>query len=447
MSTDLNSEAERERNKQILVELKPGIIIGKDDFMSDIDLLPLATVEDVMKLELSEIAWEKERRGQTLYYNYTGGSTSASKCVCISHEMACYEVQKGYPSICTIPSDGRVLQHTSCYWGASCLGQLSYWLAFQCTLVVVEDGQKDVGALKNILNKFGVTVIGVVPSVLDALTPQDCRTVATIFTWGEALATSTVETWTRDNSAKIYDLLISTEYWLSLYREPPAQSFKVLPDVIVSIRSDQKVVDSGNVGELFLAGPMVTKMGYVNQDTPFMSFHDCDCEQRFYGTKDLVRMVEKDLKFCGRADEYAKVGGKWVDMNAVETQLGAIAKECATVWDPIRRIRHVCLVLREGDAAKVWSAGRICPKDSCIHVFSELPRHAVTNKVDRRKLLEMATPSNVKTPRILFERMLKLVPDHRLAVALATWNRKDETAKLLRSWSRKCMRTAGNRSY
>lgn len=49
-----------------------------------------------------------------LYYCYTGGTTSASRCVKITHRMALHEL-KTYPAVAKLGTNDRVLQQHSVY--------------------------------------------------------------------------------------------------------------------------------------------------------------------------------------------------------------------------------------------------------------------------------------------------------------------------------------------
>ena len=62
-------------------------------------------------------------------------------------------------------------------------------------------------ALKASVQRHGATVLGVVPSGLDAMQPAELPTVRWIFTWGEALPAALGQKW-RQN-ARVVELLIS----------------------------------------------------------------------------------------------------------------------------------------------------------------------------------------------------------------------------------------------
>ena len=58
----------------------------------------------------------------------------------------------------------------------------------------------------------GATVLGVVPSALDALQPAELPTARWIFTWGEALPAALGQKW-RQNK-RVVELLISSWGWI-----------------------------------------------------------------------------------------------------------------------------------------------------------------------------------------------------------------------------------------
>ncbi|CAK0832411.1 unnamed protein product, partial [Prorocentrum cordatum] len=145
---------------------------------------------------------------RTLCYMFTGG-TQRTKIVEVTHAMLLHENRaygglwrpRAHPAV--------VLGHTSVYWGASALGQLSIALAFAGTVVWAEVTEVD--DLRRCISEEGVTVLGVVPDHLDLLAPQvpatDLPSVEVVFTWGERLPRRLAERWRGHPRAVVRELL------------------------------------------------------------------------------------------------------------------------------------------------------------------------------------------------------------------------------------------------
>ena len=115
---------------------------------------------------------------------------------------------------------------------------------------------------------------------------------------------------------------------------------------------------TGPVGELLIAGPMVgSYFSAAKNERAFVQIGT----KKFFRTSDLMRFSHPDaastapssppktaiaLQYCGRADDYVKLGGKWVDLGETKNQvLGAGARDCCIVWDPELLQRHCWLVM------------------------------------------------------------------------------------------------------
>lgn len=162
---------------------------------------------------------------------FTGG-TRRTKAVQVTHEMLLHE-RATYREVWA-PSGGPpvVLAHTSVYWGASALGQLSIALAHGGACVWTE--VRETPALLDCILQERVTVLGLVPDQLDVLSAEPTRElpgVECVFTWGERLPRLVAERWRGHPRAALRELLIATEYWLSLWADPLGSSPGVLRTV------------------------------------------------------------------------------------------------------------------------------------------------------------------------------------------------------------------------
>eukprot|EP00929_Paragymnodinium_shiwhaense_P096393 TRINITY_DN57970_c0_g1_i1.p1 TRINITY_DN57970_c0_g1~~TRINITY_DN57970_c0_g1_i1.p1 ORF type:complete len:1517 (+),score=342.69 TRINITY_DN57970_c0_g1_i1:172-4722(+) len=363
---------------------------------------------------------------EVLCYNYTGGTTKASKCVIVTHSMALSEV-RSYPQICHLRPTDRVLQQHSVYWSASCYGEVDIALAFGCALVFSEAKSPD--EVAEAIREHEVSCAGLVPVILSGLEPATVPSLKLIFTWGEKLNDKTAKVWT-NKERRILDLLISTECWLSLYADwgewvqsgcggNGRPAFKKVRECAAYLASVENAPEGA--GELVLAGPMVFP-GYLDATangasrspgpngctlTPLLAGPDAvaSAADRLYHTKDLVAVVcegsNVGLRYVGRHDDLIKVGGEWMD--ATELQLRALRQsgleafraEAAVIGNRM----YVAIPMGTSMSAISGCVGKlrhILPPDFGVYfLVGQLPR-TPTGKVDR-KALELFSKTSEET--------------------------------------------------
>jgi acyl-coenzyme A synthetase/AMP-(fatty) acid ligase len=324
-----------------------------------------------------------ESTGNPLGYHFTGGSTAASKCVEISHGMAVHEIlnyPKILPKYCKPPES--VLQNSSVYWSASAFGQINIAIAFQACLVISYQGGASADEVSNLVQKYKIECIGVVPSVLRALDPDACSSLTTVFTWGESLPRSVAAEWCR--RVDLVDLLIATEYWLSFYAliEDGAAgwSYSTVPSANIHLDKDNTV---------WISGPMVASR-YVDPESKY--------GERFNGTSFCTNdtmshdVATETYKYAGRSDDMQKVGGKFVDLRAVaETISESIDGECMLVRDSVGDSMHAVFELQSPMNVNklVTMVQNHIPsvKPQNVHILSEVPRNPATGKRDIQELI------------------------------------------------------------
>mmetsp|Transcript_64146 Transcript_64146/g.134875 ORF Transcript_64146/g.134875 Transcript_64146/m.134875 type:complete len:1656 (+) Transcript_64146:128-5095(+) len=427
LSGDLNSPEEQQRNREALAEHVPKVLVAERALLHSVEL-PIPPQTQVIEWETLAAMIKQEPVVPTLpndltrspdevvYWVYTGGTTSASKCVAVTHRMVLHEL-KIYPEVSPIKETDRVLHQSSAYWGATALGLLDIpWCCGACLVLTKGTGKPQ--EVADAIEKYKITVIGVVPSVLEALDESACQSIRIVFTWGEALAPHVVARWAP--RASLLDLLIATEYWLVLYADhrqahagfrpvPGAQLTLKSPDQTDSSASSEAVqeVGPGEVGELFLAGPMVSSVGYKSAALNAGVFVDLKIgpegkSVRHFRTRDLARIKhDGSLEYCGRADGFAKVGGRWLDLAAIERKLLAAGSvQAALVWDEKAKERHAAVKItatstdaagaskQKSLAARAGDLRRLLPRDTKLHILSEMPMNPATGKINRRELIK-----------------------------------------------------------
>merc|ERR1740129_454241 len=347
----------------------------------------------------------------TLCFCYTGGTTKASRCARVTHRMALHEVD-AYPHMASLGCEDRVLQQHSLFWGASAYGEIDIAIAFGCALVFCKAW--DTGSVASVIRRHGVTCAGLVPSILAALDHVEVPSLALVFTWGEALKTQTARAWAEQ--AHLIDLLISTECWLSLYAdwgsplgraaidnpdsEKSVPRFRTVPGTLVRLQTISTDGASGaahgalsTAGELIVAGPMVSP-GYTDVVASASVFESDGAGTNWYHTRDCLERHGVDgFVFAGRADDFIKVGGKWLDVSEVERQLRGGGG--AAVTDVCICGHHAFVTLCRLDGSVVHTLRSLLPSDFELFLVPVLPRHAGTGKVDRRRLGQLVEVGKV----------------------------------------------------
>ena len=259
--------AEKRRNEHIMEILHPGLLLL--DGSAAPEVIPnweqakkprVLYFENLHRDALPGVATvPKDAVGhprQALCYQLTGGTTGSSKCVRISHDMALHEVAAYPKAFRSLSSQDRVLQHTPVLWAASAIGQINIAVSFGAAICIADLDQDSI-------LKHGVTVLGTVPSALQSINPAAVANVRFVFCWGESMSPVLAAQW-RSEHRRVIELLISTEYWLSLYSEgamsPDGRTVynSVAGADIAVLQNGQLCSETNATGQLCLRGPMVT---------------------------------------------------------------------------------------------------------------------------------------------------------------------------------------------
>lgn len=407
LSTDLPDKGlERERNALILRLLQPLLCVSA----SPADRAASVAYASVEDLDRAGCAATKGTSlvphvyPAVLCFMFTGG-TFRTKVVEVTHAMVLHE-RVAYADLWQPQTSPAVIMaHTSAYWGASALGQMSIAFAFGGTTVWTEDAEAM--DLRRCIEEERVTILGVVPDHLDLLAPNDpameLPSIEVVFTWGERLPRRLAERWRKHPVAVLRELLIATEYWLSLWTDPlSSSSLQVVRGTeLLVLKDDGSDAAVGELGELCIAGPMVMAGYRKGVEALPDVFHVDKRGRRFFMTRDLVRRTAEGVVYKGRADMMAKVKGKWVDMLDVEDQLSQLpgVRAAKILPDPAQEHYHAFVALDVSTPQPSLDAVRkVLPPAGQLWQVPELPRHPVTRKVDAARLLRLVTGHAPKWP-------------------------------------------------
>mmetsp|Transcript_60797 Transcript_60797/g.112803 ORF Transcript_60797/g.112803 Transcript_60797/m.112803 type:complete len:1471 (-) Transcript_60797:43-4455(-) len=292
-----------------------------------------------------------------LAYIFTSGSTGRSKCVTATNRMAWAEVQM-YPSlfrdlgVVIDPRKDRFRQdHEQGWWGAAFFGEVDVALAMNIGMAMMKPTDSGI-------DKRGVTVMGALPSQLQNLFPGAQNipsSLRAVLCWAERCDVALGEAWKR-KGVKMADLLIASEFWLSLASAnmevchgADGKAAHVMRAIsgssIVVLNDDMTSESDSDQGLLAVGGPQVSP-GYVElvdgkacigsgpltRDTFKSIAGDWVCVP-----KDLVkRQPDGGLLNMGRAGGLIKVrGGVLMSTNVAESQLMQRSIAAACITDPV----------------------------------------------------------------------------------------------------------------
>eukprot|EP00928_Gymnodinium_smaydae_P005193 TRINITY_DN11785_c0_g2_i1.p1 TRINITY_DN11785_c0_g2~~TRINITY_DN11785_c0_g2_i1.p1 ORF type:complete len:1479 (-),score=258.43 TRINITY_DN11785_c0_g2_i1:130-4020(-) len=362
-----------------------------------------------------------------LAYMFTSGSTGRSKCVTATNRMAWAEVQ-WYPEVFRNlgvkidPSTDRWRNdHEMGWWGAAYFGEIDVALAMSVCIVMMRSTDVDIAGR-------GVTLMGALPSQLQNLWPgakNVPKTLRVVFSWAERCDVELGQAWKR-SGVKMADLLIASEYWLTLgscnlevAREADGRAAHVMRPVagarVVVLGDDGLEVQTpadgdGEVsGLLAIGGPQVSPgyaelnadgiavigSGELSRDT-FRALGD----EWLVVPKDLVRRrVDGGILSIGRAGGTVKLkGGVLVATNVAELELQQRSVAAACITDPVHVEGGSCVVLEMNWQDK-WSLKECFQQASFLRMpilfMCEMPRNPSTGKVQKALVQELLEAEHV----------------------------------------------------
>jgi amino acid adenylation domain-containing protein len=273
------------------------------------------------------------------YVMYTSGSTGEPKGIMIPHRAITNQVLARRWIAPLSPAD-TVLQRTPVGFDPA-IWEYFGPLAAGARLVITPPAEvKDTAALRHLISEQGVTVLQIVPSLLDMLLdePQisNCRDLRCVFCGGEVLTPRLRDRFFEQfPDAELYNMYgpseaaIDATSWRCQEEDnsPVVPIGRPIPNAqIYILDTAQQPVPVGVSGELCIAG-MGLARGYLSRPEltaeRFISnpFSD-DPDARLYRTGDRARWLpEGTIEFIGRIDEQVKVRGFRVEPGEVEAAL------------------------------------------------------------------------------------------------------------------------------
>jgi len=291
------------------------------------------------------------------YVIYTSGSTGKPKGTMIEHYSVINRLnwmQRKYP-IC---SGDFILQKTPFTFDVS-VWELFWWsFTGACVCFLAPGDEKDPAAIIEAIEKYKITTIHFVPSMLTAFMEHlDSRPYAIeklvhlkqVFTSGEALALQQVKKFNalmnNVNDARLINLYGPTEATVdvSYFDCSDSEELQSVPIgkpidnlTLYTIDKNNKLQPIGVAGELCIAGDGLAR-GYLNR--PELT-NDKFVEDMFvpgrkmYKTGDLARWLpDGNIEYLGRMDHQIKIRGVRIELGEVEEAIKTFrgVKEVAVV--------------------------------------------------------------------------------------------------------------------
>ncbi|MBX0301896.1 amino acid adenylation domain-containing protein [Cryobacterium sp. 1639] len=362
-----------DRRAFILAESGARAVIGDDDVLATAGS---ATFIDVTALRTAPAS---PRRvvdvcpDDAVYVMFTSGTTGRPKGVVLTHGGVANLIT-GLVAHTGMPPSGAVLFHTSFAFDAS-VSEMLLPAATGRSIAVARDGL-DLVALADTIERHGVGLVSMVPSVLTAFLDiveerMTLRTVTTFLSVGEALPPRIARRFHRiaerhGSAATLENMYGPTE--TSVFATGSrigADAARVtlgrpLPNARVRLLEPDGIepVGVGVPGEICIAGAGVAS-GYVDRPelTASRFIPDPLGEGPLYRTGDIGRWLPSgELDYLGRRDDQVKVRGQRIELGEIEEALAAIDgvrdAGCCVRIDDTRSSLHAFVVTDDAEAAE-----------------------------------------------------------------------------------------------
>ncbi|MGH9764404.1 MAG: non-ribosomal peptide synthetase, partial [Blastocatellia bacterium] len=347
------------------------------------------------------------------YVIYTSGSTGRPKGVSISHRAICNRLlwmQKAFP----LAADDRVLQKTPVSFDASVWELFLPLIAGAQVILCRQDGHKDTSYMASLITEARVTVLQVVPSLLQALLAEpklaECVSLRRVFSGGEALSAPATRRFLEVGSWKLTNLYGPTETSIdATFFECERGDDRVtipigrpLDDVRVHILgAGGELAPLGVPGEIHIGGAGLAR-GYLKR--PDLSaerfvpdeFGDRPGE-RLYKSGDVGRYLDDGLiEHLGRADDQIKLRGLRIELGEIEFAISGHP-------DVARSI-----VMVSGDQAGdrklvgyyVSKGAQLSARDLSAYLAGRLPQYMIPSRLVPLKSIPLAPNGKVDRPAL-----------------------------------------------
>ena len=430
-----------ERVRYILKDSGTGILLTNSDAMNNRTQEVMASLEvTVINLDESRLYQgdssnlEKINTSRNLaYIIYTSGSTGKPKGAMIEHYSVINRInwmQRKYP----IGNEDVILQKTTYTFDVS-VWELFWWFfAGAKVYFLTPGGEKDPGAITDAIEKYSVTTMHFVPSMLNMFleymengkSSVKIASLKQVFASGEALQVKQVQRFNQligsRYGTKLINLYGPTEATVdvSYFDCPEGQDIGLVPIGKPIDNIQLYVVDKYNnlqpvgiPGELCISGDGLAR-GYLNRPeltaekfvfNPFAG--ENSPKSCMYRTGDLARWLpDGNIEYLGRIDHQVKIRGFRIELGEIEEEL--------LKHESIKEVVVAARTEKEGSSylcAYMVSDRDIAPGELREYLTRNLPEYMVPSYFVR--LEKMPLSQNGKVDR-------KALPELELSVRTGT---------------------------
>lgn len=375
--------------------------------VSEVDA-PVVTLDDVRE-ELAAMPDHNPplaaKPGDVAYVIYTSGSTGRPKGVLLEHRGVVNFIDSTRDLFDLTPAD-RVLGFASVTFDVSVFETFSALLTGACLCLATEDERLSIDRLQSLMERAGITVIDLPPTVMPLLAPEKFTDLRIAFVGGEAFSGELVNRW--NPGRRLFNGYGPTECTVTMIVEECPGIWDASPPIGLPMANhvahvldrDLRQVPVGVPGELVIGGAGLAR-GYLGRDEltaekfitdPFGTAPG----GRLYRTGDLVkRLADGRLVFLGRLDQQVKIRGLRIELGEVESALtgfDGIGPVSVQAWTDDNEDKHlvgyVTGVTEQQVPAVREHLGTLLPSymiPSYFVVLDELPLTS-SGKVDWRRL-------------------------------------------------------------
>ena len=299
---------------------------------------PVVTLDD-LRAQLATMPAQNPplaaKPGDIAYIIYTSGSTGKPKGVLLEHRGVVNFTDSTRDLFDLTPAD-RVLGFASMTFDVSVFETFSALLTGARLCLATDDERLSIDRLQSLMERAGITVIDLPPTVMPLLAPEKFTDLRIAFVGGEAFSGELVNRW--NPGRRLFNGYGPTECTVTMIVEECPGTWDTSPPIGLPMAnhvahvldSDLRQVPIGVPGELVIGGAGLAR-GYLDRaeltaekfvTDPFGTAPG----GRLYRTGDLVkRLPDGRLVFLGRLDQQVKIRGLRIELGEVESALAGVA--------------------------------------------------------------------------------------------------------------------------
>ena len=379
----LDPDYPQDRLEYMIEDSHEGLIITQKDIVAKDRFLDKLHHDELLVIDSDEVKAELSKQSDSnldkvggpdnlAYVIYTSGSTGKPKGVMLEHDGVINRINWMHKEYGLNKND-KILQKTPFSFDVS-VWELLWAITYGGQLVFAKpEGHKDPEYLLESIEKFGITKMHFVPSMLQVfmdyieagnLSLSKLSSLKDIFCSGEALPPPLAKMVLDKVSLKLNNLYGPTEASIDVsFYDCVGLAKSDLASVPIGIAIDNTklyILDKnlnpcpiGAPGELYIGGAGLAR-GYLNQEeltrerfitNPFAQELGLSKSDRIYKTGDLVRwLADGNIEYLGRTDFQVKIRGFRIELGEIEN-----------VLSKHKSISQVSVIDKEKEGSKISS--------------------------------------------------------------------------------------------